>query len=626
MGSGASLESVQDLNAEQLAQLAVDNKCPSVVKKIIEELEIDGATLQEMKDGDFDELGAKNVIQKRQLLGAFHRLSPKASPGTVGSPGAGTRGGNVAPPKKTEDNGDGLRAQLELHDVSFKDLFRQRYAIICACDNYGESYGSSLPKLKFAVSDARLYERTLKALGMEVKLLLNEECNTDSIITALDEALQRFGEAYEVAQFMFIYAGHGVPDKAGRGWIAPYGFQGSKLHGTGLRMNKIKDFAEEIGASQQLWIFDCCHAGNVLLGGRGDTDTDFALSQARRPVIQAMTAVTKDQKAIEKEGNGVFSKVFCAKLEHMENKYATFSELETHVNPRVFEYSGGKMAPQFGKMLWDHYGKPCDGQFVFFNANDPPIAKMSTPAAATGGTRGGAGTAAAGAKAKREAGEKAKREAVRAVKKRIDDAEEKEDCSIVMTALKEAGEAEVAAYALKSLVYFAKGTDRKGKVVELGGLKAAVEAMRKFDADAEVQRGGADVLAWMASTGTEMGQKIASEGGIEVFLKAVRGFPDNEKVLEENLCALGNLADNNPDNKVKIAEKGGIELAIEALKRHPGNEGVQKHGCYVLFWMAQLKSAHPKIIKGKEQLEYAKSTYPNHAKIQKWSKIALEAL
>jgi hypothetical protein len=234
-----------------LAQLAVDNKCPSVVKKTIEENFINGATLQEMKDEDFDELGA-----------------------------------------------------------------------------------------------------------------------------------------YEVAQFMFIYAGHGVPDKAGRGWIAPYGFQDSKHLRTGLRMNKIKDFAEQIGASQQLWIFDCCHAGNVLLGGRGDT-TDFALSQARRPVIQVMTAVTKDQKAIEKEGNGVFSKVFCAKLEHMEKKYATFSELETHVNPRVFEYSGGKMAPQFGKMLWDHYGKPCDGQFVFFNANDPPIAKMSTPAAATGDTRGG---------------------------------------------------------------------------------------------------------------------------------------------------------------------------------------------------------------------------------------------
>ena len=141
-------------------------------------------------------------------------------------------------------------------------------------------------------------------------------------------------------------------------------------------------------------------------------------------------------------------------------------------------------------------------------------------------------------------------------------------------------------------------------------MKAAVEAMRKFDADAEVQRGGADVLAWMANSHKESKQKIASEGGIEVFLKAVRGFPDNEKVLEWNLVALGNLAMND-DNQVKIAEKGGIELAIEALKRHPGNEGVQKYGCYVLHWMINLKSAHPKIIKGKEQLEYAKSTYPN---------------
>ena len=263
-----------------------------------------------------------------------------------------------------------------------------------------------------------------------------------------------------------------------------------------------------------------------------------------------------------------------------------------------------------------------------------------------------------------------RREAVRSVKARIDSVEEEKRCPIAVTVLKEAENAEVAAYALKSLVYFAKGTDRKGKVVELGGLKAAVEAMRKFDADAEVQRGGADVLAWMASTGTEMGQKIASEGGIEVFLKAVRGFPDNEKVLERNLCALGNVASNNPDNKVKIAEKGGIELAIEALKRHPGvavvqengcsmlgnlaannpdnqvkiaekggievaiealkrhpgNEAVQDRGCYVLYWMVDLKSAHPKIIKGKEQLEYAKSTYPNHAKIQQWSKIALKAL
>jgi hypothetical protein len=89
---------------------------------------------------------------------------------------------------------------------------------------------------------------------------------------------------------------------------------------------------------------------------------------------------------------------------------------------------------------------------------------------------------------------------------------------------------------------------------------------------------------------------------------------------------LGNLAAGNPDNQVKIAEKGGIELAIEALKRHPGVAVVQEYGCFVLAATSFLKSAHPKIIKGKEQLEYAKSTYPNHANIQQYSKEALKAL
>ena len=117
MGAGASLESIQDLDTERLAQLAVDNKCPSIVKKTIEENEIDGPTTLELNDEIVSTL-VSSPLQKAQLLGAFHRLSPKASPGTVGSPGAGTRGGNVAPPKETEDNGDGLRAQLELHDVS----------------------------------------------------------------------------------------------------------------------------------------------------------------------------------------------------------------------------------------------------------------------------------------------------------------------------------------------------------------------------------------------------------------------------------------------------------------------------------------------------------------------------
>ena len=84
-------------------------------------------------------------------------------------------------------------------------------------------------------------------------------------------------------------------------------------------MDRIKGFAEEVGATQQMWIFDCCHAGNVLLGGHRGSSARFALNKSKRPAVQAMTAVTKNQKAIEKEGNGVFSKVFCAGLTAFED-------------------------------------------------------------------------------------------------------------------------------------------------------------------------------------------------------------------------------------------------------------------------------------------------------------------
>ena len=50
MGAGASLESIQDLNTKRLAQLAVDHECPSIVKKTIEENEIDGPTALELND------------------------------------------------------------------------------------------------------------------------------------------------------------------------------------------------------------------------------------------------------------------------------------------------------------------------------------------------------------------------------------------------------------------------------------------------------------------------------------------------------------------------------------------------------------------------------------------------
>ena len=77
MGASASIESVQNLDTEGLAQLAVDSKCPKVVGKIILEQDINGPTVGELNDEIIGTL-ASSPIQKAQLLGAFHQLYPRA--------------------------------------------------------------------------------------------------------------------------------------------------------------------------------------------------------------------------------------------------------------------------------------------------------------------------------------------------------------------------------------------------------------------------------------------------------------------------------------------------------------------------------------------------------------------
>jgi len=82
-----------------------------------------------------------------------------------------------------------------------------------------------------------------------------------------------------------------VEDEGNRGWVAPYGFNEKKRLSSGLHMDKLNDLAEEVSASQQLWVFDCCHAGNVLKGTRGGGNARFALNKSRRSAVQA--AVTR---------------------------------------------------------------------------------------------------------------------------------------------------------------------------------------------------------------------------------------------------------------------------------------------------------------------------------------------
>ena len=96
---------------------------------------------------------------------------------------------------------DDIDEQLLIHDVNFNDLFSNRIALLCGCDDYSKSDG--LDNLRCAIKDIDLYESTLEELGFDVKTLRNENCTTGNITSELENIIERLGSKRVLAQFVF---------------------------------------------------------------------------------------------------------------------------------------------------------------------------------------------------------------------------------------------------------------------------------------------------------------------------------------------------------------------------------------------------------------------------------------
>ena len=127
----------------------------------------------------------------------------------------------------------------------------------------------------------------------------------------------------------------------------------------------------DIAATQQMYVLDCCHAGELLQRQRANA-RPFEMHLASQPCVYGITAVTGDQKSIERGENGLFTKTLCRAIgqkEAMNNgrNYATGTDIKSFVGERVFEDSGGHMQPLGANILLDHFHTACNGEFVMFH-------------------------------------------------------------------------------------------------------------------------------------------------------------------------------------------------------------------------------------------------------------------
>ena len=348
----------------------------------------------------------------------------------------------------------------------------------------------------------------------------------------------------------------------------------------------IEDYAKDLLATQQLWIFDCCHAGNALFfEQRGQAvaaaaATAFALHHAGKIAVRGLAAVSGAELSLEKDGSGVYTKALTAAIKELvkgPNKSCVSADLFPLVARKTFVESGSKMTVQAGPMLCVLGGMLCDGDVVLFDANDPPppITAANAPIEVVGDARGNAAAAA-------------ERARIREAKGRVAALESARDCAGLVAAARGAADAEVAACAIKALEYFAKTRAGKGEVVAAGGIDAVAAALTAHVAAADVAEAAMGVLAWMMNIeGEENRTTIAAAGGIEGAIAAMYAHLDVAGAQQWGCAMLGNLADSHPANQAKIAAAGGVEGVMAAMRAHPGEAEVQEYGCHALMWLVQ---------------------------------------
>ena len=147
-----------------------------------------------------------------------------------------------------------------------------------------------------------------------------------------------------------------------------------RSYATGIKLTELKDKLGRIGIKHIVVHFDCCHAGGIFLDTR-DTTRQFVLERwGGAPIVQGVTAVTADETAIERNGNGLFTRTLCEQLEGGDifemhrQEYVTGDQLFSRVTTLVMEEAQKQrhaMTPMHKPILAKHGGEQCYGEMLF---------------------------------------------------------------------------------------------------------------------------------------------------------------------------------------------------------------------------------------------------------------------
>ncbi|OGW25893.1 MAG: hypothetical protein A2X55_02890 [Nitrospirae bacterium GWB2_47_37] len=237
-----------------------------------------------------------------------------------------------------------------LHEItaSFKSLTKPSLNAIIVGIN---EYKNPKLQLKYAVSDAELFENTLKKVTAGLfekvnikKLVTKEETTNESII----KELKAYKSLNPDDVFVFFVASHGTVDNGEYFLITSNvgSTRTEKLKTDALPQGMLKELIANIPATKKLIIIDTCSAGalgeaiQVAMLTRGMSE-DTAMKILSRAVGSTiLSASTSVQEAVEGyQGHGLFTYVLVEGLKGKADKgktgYVKTTELADYVDNEV---------------------------------------------------------------------------------------------------------------------------------------------------------------------------------------------------------------------------------------------------------------------------------------------------
>ena len=254
-------------------------------------------------------------------------------------------------------------------------IYADSWAVIVGINDYQHP---RIPKLRYAVNDARAVERTLLAQGFRpdrIVTLVDGEATKHRIESVLGDDLRR--KVGPNDRVLVFFAGHGKTDalRSGEeeGYLIPVDGDPSGLFGSAISMTALRQISDRLPAKHILYIVDACYSEYAVFN-RAIAD-DLLEEMVKKPAIQILTAGRQQDQAQEREGHGVFTQVLVRGLAgdaFTGKDWVALEELGVWMKQRVFAESNRKQLPQFGNISGE-------GQFVFMRPGDQ-VAVVAPPA------------------------------------------------------------------------------------------------------------------------------------------------------------------------------------------------------------------------------------------------------